>query len=233
MKYQDHEIEKKENIIRMPRDRGIYFTDEIVSIFGHTCRIVVIMDPERRNHSRVERDVAIQMLETETSRKNLAELKASLAPIVRPANCRSGYVIDSSEEEKVRKLDGRSLLFCTDTSMHGRGILKTYFRKDRVEKAFRHLRGDVSLSTIWYQIPGRVEAYLSVVNFIACEIIAAVLWKLESINTGIGYEDFMNKLSEISEVVLIRKNKRIYRWTTVSQEMQKLLKPFDAQSLQT
>ena len=42
LKYQDHEIERRENIIGMPRDRGIYFVDEIGTLFGHTCRIVVI-----------------------------------------------------------------------------------------------------------------------------------------------------------------------------------------------
>ena len=43
----------------------------------------------------------------------------------------------------------------------------------------------------------------------------------------------MDKLSGISEVVLVRKDKRIYRWASVSQEMWKLLKPFDILSLQT
>ena len=77
-----------------------------------------------------------------------------------------------------------------------------------MEKAFRYLKG---------------EAYLFVVNFIAYEIIAAILWKIETNRMGISYEDLMGKLSGISEVVLIRKGSKIYRWSTVSQEMQKLL----------
>ena len=231
-KYQDSEIERRENIIRMPRDRGIYFVDEIGTLFGHTCRIVVIMDPERRNRDRIERDIAIQRLESGTSGRIIAEIKASLSPIVKTARGRRGYVIAPAEEERARKLDGRSLLFCTDVSMPGRDIVKTYFQKDRVEKAFRHLKGDASLSPVRYQIPGRVEAYLSVINFVAYEIIAAILWKIETNHMEISYEDLMDKLSGISEVVLIRKGSKIYRWTTVSQEMQKLLKPFDVLSLQ-
>ena len=232
-KYEDHEIERRENIIGMPGDRGIYFVDEIGTLFGHTCRIVVIMDPEKRDRSRTERDLALQGLESETSRKRIADLKSSLSPIVKPARGRRGYEIDPSEEEKARRLDGRSLLFCTEASMSGRDIVKIYFQKDRVEKAFRHLKGDASLSPIRYQLPGRVDAYLSVVNFIAYEIIAAVMWKIETERLGIGYDDFMDKLSEISEVVLVRKGNKIYRWTTVSQEIQKLVKPFDIMSLQT
>ena len=232
-RYEDSEIEKRENIIEMPGERGIYFRDEVGTLFGHTCRIVIIMDPERRDRTRTERDLAIQRLESETSGKIISGLKASLSPVVRPARGRRGYEIDSSEEEKARRQDGRSLLFCTDISMSGKDIVKTYFQKDRVEKAFRYLKGDASLSPVRYQLPGRVEAYLSVVNFIAYEIMAAVMWKIDFHGMRISYEDLMDKLSRISEVVLVRKGKRIYRWTTVSQETQKLLKPFDVMSLQT
>ncbi|EQB65826.1 MAG: Transposase [Thermoplasmatales archaeon E-plasma] len=232
-KYEDSVIEKRENIMEMPGERGIYFKDEIGTLFGHTCRIVIIIDPEKRDRTRTERDLAIQRLETETSGKIISGLKASLSPIVKPAKGRRGYEIDSSEEAKARKQDGRSLLFCTDISMPGKEIVKTYFQKDRVEKAFRYLKGDASLSPVRYQLPGRVEAYLSVVNFIAYEIMAAIMWKIDFHSMRISYEDLMDKLSAISEVVLVRKGKRIYRWTTVSQEMQKLLKPFDLMSLQT
>ncbi len=232
-KYEDSDIERRENIIEMPGKRGIYFAEETGTIFGHTCRIVVIMDPERRDRSRTERDIAIQRLESETSKKIIADLKSSLSPIVRPARGRRGYEIDPSEEERARRLDGRSLLFCTDTSMSGRDIVRTYFQKDRVEKAFRHLKGDASLSPVRYQLPSRVEAYLSVVNFIAYYIIAAVMWKIDTGKIGISYEDLMDKLSEINEVVLVRRGNRMYRWTTVSQEMQRIVKPFGIMSLQT
>ena len=232
-KYEDSMIEKRENIVEMPGERGIYFRDETGTLFGHTCRIVIIIDPEKRDRTRTERDLAIQRLESATSGKIISEMKASLSPIVRPAKGRRGYEIDSIEEAKARKLDGRSLLFCTDISMSGKDIVKTYFQKDRVEKAFRYLKGDASLSPIRYQLPGRVDAYLSVVNFIAYEMMAAVMWKIDFHNMRVSYEDLVDKLSGISEVVLVRKGRKIYRWTTVSQEIQKLIKPFDIMSLQT
>ena len=117
--------------------------------------------------------------------------------------------------------------------MSGKDIVKTYLQKDRVEKAFRHMKGDASLSPVRYQLPGRVEAYLSAVNFIAYEIMAAVMRKIDYHNMRISYEDLVDKLSGISEVVLVRKGRQIYRWTTVSWEIQKLIKPFDIMSLQT
>ena len=47
-KYDDSGIEKRENVYRISDSRGIYFTDETGDLYGHRCRIVVIMDPERR-----------------------------------------------------------------------------------------------------------------------------------------------------------------------------------------
>jgi hypothetical protein len=55
--------------------------EEIGDIFGHECKIVIMLDPERRNHSRIERDLLLQELESETSRKKISELKKDLKPI--------------------------------------------------------------------------------------------------------------------------------------------------------
>lgn len=77
--------------------------------------------------------------------------------------------------------------------MQGRDIVKTYFQEDRVEMAYRHPRGDISLSPVLYRLPGRVESHPSVLKFFACEIIALVLWNIESGNMSIGYEDFMDE----------------------------------------
>jgi len=49
--------------------------------------------------------------------------------------------------------------------MSNKEIVKTYFQKDYVEKVFRFLKGNACLSHVRYQLPGRVEAYSSVVNW--------------------------------------------------------------------
>ncbi len=94
--------------------------------------------------------------------------------MVNPARGRRGYEINVAEEKLARRLDGRSLFFSTDIKMSGKNIVRTYFQKDHIEKAFRFLKGDACLSPVRYQQPGRVEAYLSVINFISYELIAAL-----------------------------------------------------------
>jgi len=156
-----------------------------------------------------------------------------LSPIVRPAKGRRGYEINRDDEELTRKLDGRSLFFSTDFAMPGKELIRTYFQKDHIEKAFRYLRGNACLAPIGYQLPNRVEAYLSVVNFIAYELIAAILWKIEKFSIGIGYENLMEKASKIFEVEFTSKGSKLYRWTHISKEDEKLFKPFNILSVRS
>lgn len=66
-----------------------------------------------------------------------------------------------------------------------------------MEKAFRHLKGDASLFPVIYKLLGRVNGYLSVVDFLAYEIMAAIDWKIDFHNVSIRYEDLADKLSKI------------------------------------
>jgi len=232
-KYTDSEIEKRENILEMSSGNGVYCIEDTGELYGRNCKIVVMLDPQRRNNSRTERDLLIQELESETSRKKIAELKKNLSPIVRPAKGRRGYEINRDDEELTRKLDGRSLFFSTDFAMPGKELIRTYFQKDHIEKAFRYLRGNACLAPIGYQLPNRVEAYLSVVNFIAYELIAAILWKIEKFSIGIGYENLMEKASKIFEVEFTSKGSKLYRWTHISKEDEKLFKPFNILSVRS
>jgi len=226
-KYTDSEIEKRENILAMSRGNGVYCIEDTGKLYGHNCKIVVMLDPQRRNNSRIERDLHIQELESETSGKKIAELKKNLSPIVNPAKGRRGYEINRDEEERARKLDGRSLFFSTDIAMSGKELIRTYFQKDHIEKAFRYLRGSACMAPIGYQLPNRVEAYLSVVNFISYELIAAILWKIEKSKTGVSYDNLMERASKIFEVEFSSKGSKLYRWTHISKEDEKLFKPFN------
>lgn len=232
-RFDDSEIEQRENVFAMSKGRGVYYVEAKGRLFGRECKIVVLLDPDRRDRSRVERDLLLQALESETSKKKIAEMKKSLKPLVMPAKGRRGYTIDHEEEEAARRLDGRTLLFCTDTSMTGKDVVRTYYQKDLVEKAFRFLKGDACLSPVRYQLPGRVEAYLGVVNFIAYELIAAILWKIRRHQLKVSYDDLMDEASKIYEVEFTSKNRKLYKWTHISNDLEKMIRPFDIQSLKT
>ena len=233
IKYSDHEIEQRTNILHLSKRNTVYFKEEIGNLYGQKCKIVVMLNPQKRNHSRTERDLILQKLESETSKQKIAILKKNLKPIVKLAKGRRGYKIDETEEYTARRLDGRSLFFSTDTELSGDEIIRTYFQKDHIEKAFRFLKGNACLSPVRYQLPGRVEVYLSVINFIAYELIAAVLWKIEKYKLDTTYEKLIQEVSKIYEVELTSKKTKIHRWTHVTKEVEKTLKPFNISSLET
>jgi transposase len=231
-KYDDSEIERRENILSKSKGNAVYCIDNIGSLYGSKCKIVVMLDPKKRNCSRIQRDLLLQKLESEISKKKIAQLKTGLSPLVNPASGRRGYEIDETEENRCRRLDGRSLFFSTDIKMTAREIVKTYFQKDHIEKAFRFLKGNACLSPVRYQLPGRVEGYLSVVSFIAYELIAAILWKIEKYNIDMSYDELIEELSKIYEIELMSKGSKIYQWTHISKDTEKILKSFDILSLQ-
>ena len=232
-KYQDSEIERWENILRMAKGKGIYCKEEIGNLYGQECRIVITLDPSKRNHSRVERDLLLQTLKLEKSKEAIAKLKKDMGPIILSSRGRRGYKLDKNKEELARKCDGRSLFFSTDIKMDGKEIVKTYFQKDYIEKAFRFLRGDACLSPVKYQLPGRVEAYLSVVDFISYELIAAVLWKINKYKLGVSYNELLDEASKIYEIEFTSKNSKIFRWTHVTKNIEKMFKPFHILDLKT
>lgn len=232
-RFDDREIERRENVFAMSHGRGVYHVEVTGRLFGRDCKIVVLLDPDRRNRSRVERDLLLQALELETDRHKIAEMKKALEPLVVPAKGRRGYLIDRDEEETARRLDGRTLLFCTDTSMSGKDVVRTYYQKDLVEKAFRFLKGNACLAPVRYQLPGRVEAYLGVINFIAYELIAAILWKIEKHHLNVSYENLMSEASKIYEVEFTSKNRKVYKWTHISKDLEKMFMPFEILSLKT
>jgi hypothetical protein len=54
-KYDDSEIENRENIFGMSKKNGIYSVEHVGNLYGHECKIVIMLDPEKRKHSRLKR----------------------------------------------------------------------------------------------------------------------------------------------------------------------------------
>ena len=70
-KYNDRDIERRENIMRTAKDKGIYLKENIGDLYGQECKIVVTIDPMKKSHSRVDRDLLLNTLEREKNRKTI------------------------------------------------------------------------------------------------------------------------------------------------------------------
>lgn len=226
VRYTDAELEKRNQLVQLPSGRGVYCKDRIGQLYGKRCRIVVMFDPERRNRERLTRDSLLQELEASKDKAVIAQLKKELSPVVVPAPGRRGYLIDEEVEKLARKSDGRTVFFCTDLSISASEMLQTYYLKDQIEKAFRMLRGSGWLSPIHYQNRERVEAYLTVICFLAYEIIAGVLWKLRESNSKLSFRELVYRLRKLHEIELVSKKQTIFRWTHLTKKEEKLFEKF-------
>lgn len=137
-----------------------------------------------------------------------------------------------SEDVKAGKLDYSALLFCINTSMSGMDVVKTYCQKDWAEKAFDNLERDAFLSSLRCQFPGRLKAYLTVVNSIKYRIMAAVMWEIDFHNTRISYEDLVDILYGIRGPSRSKRASEYIGGQMFPGE-HKLIKPFDVVALQT
>ncbi len=118
--------------------------------------------------------------------------------------------------------------------MNCRGSLWTYTKENGGlrKKGEEKWRGGAKYE-LKYQLPGRVEAYFSVVNFIDYELIAAVLWKLRQYDNEISFEELMNEADKKYEVEMTSRGRKEYRWTHMTNKVKKIFDPYGITSLQT
>jgi transposase len=232
-RWNDGEIEIRDNLLKLSSERGVYAKDSVEDIYGQTCRIVVVLDNARRARERLERDLLIQELEDCSDPSRISQLKEILGNLVESCRGRRGWKINQEIEKRSQCEDGRFLLLCTDRRVSKDEIVHAYYQRDEIEKAFRILKGTKCLSAIGYRKPGHVEAYLSVINFLAYELIAAMDWTLKTEGLGVSVEELVERISNIHEVELRSGEKIIRRWTHISDEQDTLIKPFGVRALET
>ena len=124
-----------------------------------------------------------------------------------------------------QQYDGYSVLFSTK-DLPTEEIVKPYFEKDKVEKAFRSLKSVLGLKPIKHWLEERVKAHIFIC-YISYLLLSLLEHKLQKINvTAIMALD---KLSTSYKVHLKNKKTNIEftKTVTLSQEQQKIIKAID------
>lgn len=229
--WRDADIEQRENTLRRQKTGGVYVKAWDATFLGQKGRFAVVLDPQKRTRERLQRDLLIEEIQQATSKARITQLREALGKLITPSPGRRGWRINAAREAAERTKDGRTLFFTTDRDLEGRDIVKAYYQRDEVEKAFRTLRGETSLAPIGYRKPGRVEAYLSVINYLAYLLRAGAAWKIRENELGVSVDELIAHLEEIHEVVVLSGKERIARWTHVSEDARRLMKPFGIERL--
>lgn len=85
-----------------------------------------------------------------------------------------------SRIEQAELLDGFSCLFCTNKTLATHDILRLYYEKDLVEKAFRTLKGVTNLQPIRHWLYNRVTAHIFIC-YLSYLILSLMKYKLKKI----------------------------------------------------
>lgn len=233
-RWPDAAIEHREGFLQRSRTGGIYVKAWPGRFLGHRGTWAVVLDPAKRTRDRSTRDALLQeLLEGHPKRGRVSELRDQLGPLIVAARGRRGWRLDAQAEAADRATDGRSLFFTTDPSLDGVQIVRVYYQRDEVEKAFRGLRGEADLAPIAYRKPGRVEAYLSVVCYWAYLLRCAAQWTLRERGIGMSVEELVKDLDTVHEVRLRSGRSVVPKWTHASDELARVMKLFGIQKLET
>lgn len=225
------DMERPEHLVERSSGAKVYARCWRAPLLGRkSMRVAVVLDPIRAAHERVERDGLVHAVETTTDAKRLRELREDLGALAVPAPGRRGFVVDSAQAAEDRIGDGRFLMFSTDPAMGAEEMFRTYFQRDEIEKAFRTLKGELSLGPIRYQRRDRIDAYTTVVY------LAYLLWSRAQERLAEKYPSLTVskalKLVEDVHLVRFQTGKRVLEWATRrNEEQERVLKLVGARAL--
>lgn len=109
-----------------------------------------------------------------------------------------GIVIDEKAIKEVQRYDGYTVLFSTK-NLSIEQIVKPYFEKDKVEKAFRSLKSVLGIRPIRHWLEERVKAHIFIC-YLSYLLISILESKLKKAN--IGAVEALEKLSTAYKVYL-------------------------------
>ena len=196
---EDDDICSWENAVKRPSEDMVYVKGWKGELYGQNGFKVVVLNPTRKALEKSNRDMMVKELTQTSDKKRIKELRSVLSSIVVKQKGRRGFKVDEDLMMEEERLDGRHLLFCTDQRFSGKSVFETYYQRDEIEKAFRCMKGNISLGPIRYQRPERIDAYLTIV-FLAYALRSIVKHRLKKSSLDMSVEEAEEELKSLTLV---------------------------------
>ncbi len=128
---------------------------------------------------------------------------------------------------EAEKLDGYSCLFCTK-ELPNQMIVKRYFEKDLIEKAFRTLNGIVSLRPIRHWLFDRVVGHIFIC-YLAYLLLSLFQYKLEKAESELSVIEALREMETMYKIYMRdrRKGFELDRVVQMSKTQEKILRAVD------
>jgi transposase len=211
------------NAVKRSSEGMVYLKGWKGKLYNQSGLIVVVLDPTRKAMEKANRDMMLMELNETTDKKRIAELKHALSSIIVKQRGRRGFKIDDNLMREEESIDGRFLMFCTDERISTKNVFTIYFQRDEIEKAFRSLKGELSLGPIRYQRPERIDAYLTII-FLAYMLRAIIKFRLKEANIDMSVNSAVEELKNLTLVEFSYKSKTKWKLSRATQKQLLLMK---------
>lgn len=133
-----------------------------------------------------------------------------------------GKYLNHAAIKEAETFDGISAIFCTK-NLSQEEIIHAYFEKDRIEKAFRTMKGLLEMDKIRFWLTGRVKAHIFVC-YLSYLLLSLLDYKLRPINV-----DFANALELMESMYKIfitdpKTGNKFTKTVMLTKQQEKILK---------
>ncbi len=142
---------------------------------------------------------------------------------------KNGEILDS-KLAKAQEFDGCSTIFCTRCGIPKDELIRLYFDKDLVEKAFHSIKGITNLQPIRHWLSNRVKAHVFIC-YLSYLLLSLLKYRLKKIT--ISPQEALRELETMYKVYL-RDSKGIFkisRIVTLTKKQELILKAVDKKLL--
>lgn len=192
--------------------------------YGHKGKLVVCSNEKER--------VLLKELRHDEIEKAIQKLKKGQKIREQVKKYINGNKIDMRAVAQAELTDGLYTLFSTNASLTAQEIVKTYFDKDKVEKAFRCLKGMIKLQPVRHWLSDRVRAHVFVC-YLSYALFSVLDWKLSASGIDISFGKALDLLGNIYRVTMYDPStgNKFVKHSTMSKQQEKLFTAVNKQLL--
>ena len=200
-------------------NKNVFYAVGISHTFGSVKgKLSICYNESKKLEKRESR--RIRILEAQGLRKEGEEIDENLKKYLTPTGRIRNDVLEKEEE-----LDGYMCLFCTRKSISEKEMVRLYFDKDVIEKAFRTLKGVSNIQPVRFWLSKRVKAHVFIC-YLSYLLLSILKMNLKSKKLGLSPQEAIEELEAMYNVYLSDKKRglKFSKSVTLSKGQEKIIR---------
>ena len=203
-----------------------FYVEELPYSFGSIKGKMALCYNESKKLDATE-SRRLRVLEAQRLKREGKKVDENLEKYLTP----TGRIRESLLEEK-EELDGYMCLFCTKKSIPPKEMVRLYFDKDVIERAFKTLKGVSNIRPVRFWLNQRVRSHVFIC-YLSYLLLSLFKLNLQSKNIKLSPQKAIEELEQMYNVYFFDKKKKVKLTKTValSKLQEKILRSVDSNTL--